>query len=73
MVARVVVRFDPDKPYGEDEVYSEREYEEYVFTAALETQDSYGPTRAVLMHLFVDDLTGIVVFDVEKYEKSLKN
>lgn len=53
--------------------YSEREYIVYE-TMAAQMESDYGSPRngrAVTLTLFIDVLTGVVVYDIETYERSL--
>lgn len=55
-----------------DIIESEREYYEYAVAAAEQPDDQWDHARAVVLALHVDALTGIMVSDVEKYERSLR-
>ena len=73
-----VVALQYEDQYGDewvDAVYSEREYDEYQIQAG-SVYRRYGDERADVslmnLTLYVDELTGVVVSDIAKYEASLK-
>ena len=82
MTGNIILK-DFDYENDVEEVYSQRNYTVYEVAAALiddpksveECNDGYSTTReckeATTLRLYVDDLTGVITTDIEKYEASL--
>ena len=64
--------WDNDRGYGYVSEDSQRDYESYTIAAATVPEYFHDRPEATQITLHIDEQTGVVVYDVAKYERSLR-